>query len=152
MRQAREWISRFKDFPVSLTRELVKLSFSRSSGPGGQNVNKVNTKATARCAVKSSWIPLWAHTALRASRYYVKSTDTIVISSMEHRSQAENVEECLTKLRGLIQSCASASLKTETSQAQKERVEMLKQAAGDRRRKEKNYRSARKRSRKGDWE
>lgn len=29
-----------------------------------KNVNKVNTKATLRCAVDSSWIPSWASSAL----------------------------------------------------------------------------------------
>lgn len=81
--EARAWISRFKSQPI--TRGSVELSFSRSSGPGGQvcatvrsriqrqfliskqNVNKVNTKATLRCPVDSPWIPLWARNELKKS-------------------------------------------------------------------------------------
>lgn len=38
--------------------EDVVVSFARSSGPGGQNVNKVNTKVDMRLALnKAEWIP-----------------------------------------------------------------------------------------------
>lgn len=78
---ARNWISSFK--PYKIPRALVELSFSRSSGPGGQvcrsvpcptkplilsshqNVNKVNTKATLRCPIESTWIPSWAKPDLK---------------------------------------------------------------------------------------
>ena len=85
--EARLWISRFKSQPIM--RELVEMSFSRSSGPGGQvreamslylvqrlnwkiftgqqNVNKVNTKATLRCPIDLPWIPLWARNELKKS-------------------------------------------------------------------------------------
>jgi len=80
--EAMDWVTKFTASSTPIPRNLVELSFSRSSGPGGQvrwiwfifirlrrwpiikNVNKVNTKATARCSVNSPWIPKWAVPAL----------------------------------------------------------------------------------------
>lgn len=43
---------------ISVPKEKLNLSFARSSGPGGQNVNKLNTKVDLRFHVEScDWIP-----------------------------------------------------------------------------------------------
>ncbi|EEB96609.1 hypothetical protein MPER_04231, partial [Moniliophthora perniciosa FA553] len=68
--KARAWINQFKD--KSIPRNIVELSFSRSSGPGGQNVNKVNTKATLRCSVSAEWIPVWARSELIKSPHFIR--------------------------------------------------------------------------------
>ena len=42
----------------SIKLEDLNITFSRSSGPGGQNVNKVNTKVEIRLSLpKASFIP-----------------------------------------------------------------------------------------------
>ena len=79
-----------------------------------QNVNKVNTKVTLRCPLSSDWIPLWAHDYLKksvsaagcpglpmlmfAKPFYVSSTKCIQITSTVHRSQAQNIDDCLKKV------------------------------------------------------
>jgi peptidyl-tRNA hydrolase ICT1 len=103
--EARSWISRFKS--QAIMRGSVEMSFSRSSGPGGQvrdktciaphskahrkiftghqNVNKVNTKATLRCPIDLPWIPLWARNELRKSvRYMILLWGFIDIHSVSH--------------------------------------------------------------------
>ncbi|KAI0926184.1 hypothetical protein AcW1_008416 [Taiwanofungus camphoratus] len=143
--QARAWLAEFKtrDIPKS----LVDLTYSRSSGPGGQNVNKVNTKATLRCPLNSSWIPMWATEHLKKTPFYVSSTQSIQITSTVYRSQAQNVQDCLSKLHALVLSASSTSLVNEPSDQQKERVQRHARAEKNRRRADKDKRSAVKKSR-----
>jgi len=149
---ARDWLVRFRECPIP--RAAVDLAFSRSSGPGGQNVNKVNTKATVRCALDSSWIPSWARDGLRESPYFVKSTRSILFTSTVHRSQAQNVDDCLSKLHTLICSAASQPIKNDPSEEQRERVRELERRTHALRRLQKDKRSQTKRQRanhKLDW-
>ncbi|KAJ7082843.1 hypothetical protein B0H15DRAFT_912135 [Mycena belliarum] len=156
---ARAWISKFR--ATQVPKGSVELSFSRSSGPGGQNVNKVNTKATLRCRIDEPWIPLWAQPELKRSPYYVSSSQSIQITSTVHRSQSQNVDECLSKA-GLSLSLSIAwtdaaiaavpwasGIKNEPTEAQRKRVEGLMKAADVRRRSEKAHRSKIKAGRKG---
>ena len=82
--------------------------FSRSGGPGGQNVNKVNTKVTLRISIAGLEGLNEAEIArLRetlASR--ITAEDELVISASEERSQRTNLERAYTRMESLIVNAA----------------------------------------------
>lgn len=102
--QASQWC---KDFTKeSIPRDSLTVNVSRSSGPGGQNVNKVNTKVDMRLNLNNAqWIPDYAKQKLLQQPNVRKSKDgEIIIVSDRTRSQASNLEDCMHKLTEVIRS------------------------------------------------
>jgi len=95
---------------ISIPYTEFDFSFARSGGPGGQNVNKVNTKVTLRWTVqKSPSIPdgvKQRFTAKYARR--INKEGELVIYSQRFRDQGRNVADCIDKLRALILDVATA--------------------------------------------
>jgi peptidyl-tRNA hydrolase ICT1 len=85
-------------------KEKVVVSFSRSSGPGGQNVNKRSTKAEIRFNVDSAdWIPDPMKPILK-TKYatYLNKDNELIVSADKHRTQEENTKNCFNKLQAYI--------------------------------------------------
>src|SRR5438045_1256353 len=80
-------------------------SFVRSSGPGGQNVNKVASKPVLRWNVAASpSLPEEVKARLRTlQRRRFTAEGELVLSSQRYRDQGRNVEDCLEKLREMVQ-------------------------------------------------
>jgi ribosome-associated protein len=86
-----------------------RFSFARSSGPGGQNVNKLNTKALLRWAVlKSPSLPEPVRSRLLARhRRRVTAEGDLLVSSQRFRDAGRNVADCLEKLRAMLSEAAA---------------------------------------------
>lgn len=80
------------------------IEFSRASGPGGQNVNKVSTRAQLRWRVGDSTV-LSKEQKGRIRLFLqnrLTNNDEILVISEEERSQAQNKERVRVRFQELI--------------------------------------------------
>lgn len=87
----------------SIEDELV-FKFARSSGPGGQNVNKLNTKVELRWELAASKYFSEAEKAKLRRRLnsYITKSGILVLQEQSTRSQLKNKEQAIQKLYKLI--------------------------------------------------
>jgi ribosome-associated protein len=97
-----EWLS----IPL---REL-HWSYARSGGPGGQNVNKVSTKATLSWEPSASpHLPAGVRQRLLAQqKSRINQAGQLQISSDRYRDRLSNRKDCLEKLRQMLLRAATA--------------------------------------------
>jgi ribosome-associated protein len=101
-------------------------SYARSSGPGGQNVNKVASKAVLRWDVGASpSVPEEVKARLRAQqRRRITTEGELVLSSQRFRDQERNRQDCLEKLCEMVRTATvvqKARKKKRPTRASKER-------------------------------
>jgi len=83
--------------------ELI-FSTSRSSGPGGQNVNKVNTKVEIRLPIKDSlyFSQEEKNLILLKLKNRISVNGTLIVTSQSERTQIQNRERAISKLFSLL--------------------------------------------------
>ncbi|RUO96347.1 hypothetical protein BC936DRAFT_142179 [Jimgerdemannia flammicorona] len=104
----RDLINRLSTWASILALETFTITYSRSSGPGGQNVNKVSTKVDLRFKLASAtWIPEYPRSRLaqqNASR--LNKLGEYIVTSDRTRTQRGNIEDCIDKLYREIREAA----------------------------------------------
>ncbi|MEX2187670.1 MAG: alternative ribosome rescue aminoacyl-tRNA hydrolase ArfB [Pirellulales bacterium] len=111
---------------IAIPDQELSFTYARSSGPGGQNVNKVNSKAVLRWSlVANTSVPEDVRTRFSAKyRSRITVDGEIVISSERYRDQGRNTADCLDKLRAMLEAVATPPKKrrpTKPSRASRER-------------------------------
>ena len=130
------------------TRDKFDIKVVRSSGPGGQNVNKLNTKAEVRFHVPSAnWLPEETRTILLEKKAnHINKTGELIVTSELTRSQHRNIDDAIGKIKDMLREVSHVP---EGPTAEKtRRVQQHVEAADKKRLVEKKFRSLKKQERK----
>jgi ribosome-associated protein len=111
---------------IAIDESEITERFIRASGPGGQNVNKVSTKAELRFYLARSKALTPARKARLRARFpsHVTTGGEFLLASTRFRSQHRNQEDVFERLREMILSIwqpPKPRLKTKLSKAAKRR-------------------------------
>jgi ribosome-associated protein len=89
---------------IQIPDEELHFSYARSGGPGGQNVNKVASKAVLHWNLAGNTsLPPGVKERLRVQQANRVTTEgELVIQSQRYRDQGKNLEDCLAKLREMV--------------------------------------------------
>lgn len=118
---------------ISIPDSELRFSYVRSSGPGGQNVNKVASKAVLRWhAAESPSLPPDVKARFLV-RYKSRLTTEgeLIVTSQRYRDQGRNTSDALDKLRTMLVSVLAPPKKrrpTKPTKASKRRRVESKQA------------------------
>ena len=95
---------------LTIPNEEISVSTARSSGPGGQNVNKVNSKVTLH------WSPTdcqllrddWRQRFIARYGNRINREGQLVLYSQQYRDQSRNLADARKKLVTMLLSCQTA--------------------------------------------
>ncbi len=89
---------------AALLGSELTFSTSRSSGPGGQNVNKVNTKVTVKLDIPNSLVLTDEEKAVLMQKLATRLTTegVLLLTSQDKRSQLQNKEAVVLKLETIL--------------------------------------------------
>ena len=90
---------------VTIPRSEIDINAIRSQGAGGQNVNKVSTAIHLRFDIQASSLPdFYKDKLLQLRESRISKDGVIVIKAQQFRSQEQNKEDALDRLKELIKS------------------------------------------------
>lgn len=124
--------------------EKLDLKFTKSRGPGGQNVNKVNSRVQLRFKVKEAeWLPEIVRDAIFEKHKNKLTKDgELLLESQASRSQENNRKVAITKLQTIIEEVYKEP--GVPSEEKLKKIAELKVRAEEARRRMKFYRKQRK--------
>lgn len=89
---------------ITIPEDKLEISFVRSSGAGGQNVNKLSTKVEIRFHVmQADWMPVEVRERLsKQQNNRINKEGYMSITSQESRTQGQNRKAALDKLKAMV--------------------------------------------------
>ncbi|WP_092051502.1 alternative ribosome rescue aminoacyl-tRNA hydrolase ArfB [Planctomicrobium piriforme] len=110
---------------LSIPMSELRFAYVRSSGPGGQNVNKVNSQVQLAWKVaECQSLPADVLERLQAAQQgRISKAGFLRIHSDEYRDREKNREACLDRLRGMIAEVAKPPKKRRKTRVPKGVVE-----------------------------
>lgn len=89
---------------ITIPDEEFQFTYVRSSGPGGQNVNKTSSKAILRWSVMAS-PTLPEDVKQRFGQRFagrITADGVLIVRSQRYRDQGRNVSDCFEKLKSML--------------------------------------------------
>jgi ribosome-associated protein len=93
---------------IQVPEDEFEWTFVRAGGPGGQNVNKVASKAVLRWSLRANrTVPDEVKRRFRSQQHRrINAEGELILSCQRFRDQARNIDECLDKLREMLLAAA----------------------------------------------
>lgn len=128
---------------ISIPFEEFEFTFARSSGPGGQNVNKVSSKAVLRWNVTET--PSLPDPVRQRflSRYKnrIAKDGCIVLHGQKYRDQTRNMDDCKDRIKSMVLDVVAPPVKRRPTKpsrgAKRRRLESKKQNSEKKQRRQK---------------
>jgi ribosome-associated protein len=93
---------------ISIDEEDIRFAFIRSSGPGGQKVNKVSTAVQLRFDLARSCLPAEVRKRLAGiAGHRMTKEKVLIIEARQRRTQAQNRRDALERLIAFIRRAAT---------------------------------------------
>jgi len=118
---------------LSIPADELEVSFARSGGPGGQNVNKVASKVLLRWSVRDSGALSDGQRHLLMQRLSARlvGEGELLIQSSTHREQARNLEDARERLAEIVRAALHQAKKRRATKptrgSQRRRLETKRQ-------------------------
>ena len=117
------------DQKTTIPASAMRWTATTSEGPGGQNVNRVQTRVVLRCDLHAAGLPRGVIARMRGdSPRWFEGPSVVVLSCQEHRSQRRNLAEARAKLAAWVSRCWSPPKKRRPTRPGRGAVERRLQA------------------------